>query len=130
MQNGKNYTMKLKGTSLNNVNKFEKNNFASQYEQWLENLLEKSKNIFYSLVLSTNWYKKKDGYIDSVKTIAKLFYESKDTKVVQEVSKYNALTSLQGVYKIFIRVASLNFVVKRAVSIFKTYYSAEAQIEV
>jgi len=45
-------------------------------------------------------------------------------KAAFEVGYYSAISALKGIYKIFVRVASVDFVLKKVKSIFTTYYSS------
>lgn len=86
--------------------------------------------IFQDIVLSTHWYDFDTVYLEPLKKIGELFYENDLKKTAYEIGKASALKALKGVYKIFVKIASVDFVVKRSTTIFSTYYEKPAKIEV
>lgn len=126
-QNGK--VMQIKGTSISNISKFIKLKYPNGYDEWLAKLPKSSNLIFKDIILVSNWYDLLDGYINPIKIAAELFFNNDSSKAAYEISKNSSILSLQGVYKIFVKVASIDFVMKKAVNIFRTFYSSEAKLE-
>jgi hypothetical protein len=122
--------MKIKGTSILNTMSFVKNNFPERYEEWLNSLPDETIAIFKDIVLSTHWYDFDTVYLVPLEKIGELFYENDLVITAHEIGKASALKALKGVYKIFVRIASVDFVVKRSTTIFSTYYEKPAKIEV
>ncbi len=115
--------MNIKGTALISTVNFVKKYFAEQYEEFLFALPEKIHIIFQEGILASNWYPVKEAYIESTITIANLFYNGDVEKAAYELGKFSGFEALKGIYKIFVKIASMDFVLKRLDSIFATYYS-------
>ena len=115
--------MTIKGTSVKSTYNFVKKIHPEQEQLWLDSLTPESKSLMGSPVMSTDWYSIMDGMIVPVQKIADLFYGGDVNKAAFEIGKYSAIEGLKGVYKIFIRMASPIFVLKRSPKIFNTYYS-------
>lgn len=120
--------MEIKGTSLSNISKYIKKHHPNNYEIWIDELPDASKKIFNDIILVSKWFDLTDGYINPVKVAGKLFFDNNIEKAAYEISKHSSIVSLNGVYKIFVKIASIDFVFKRAVNIFKTFYSDEANL--
>jgi len=122
--------MKIKGTSVSNTNDYVKSFFSKQYKEWIEALPEKSKEIFSNPILASNWYDITDSQVEPIKKIAELFYNGNYKETFYRVGKDGANRALNGVYKIFIKIATLEFVIKRATVISSTYYTEDGGIKV
>lgn len=115
-------TMQVKGTSLIATEKFIKHRFGSEgFERFLQALPQPSKELFSSTVLSPNWYHIEDAFYRPMETVCRLFYEGK-ARGARDMGRFSALDSLKGVYKVFARIASVDFVLKKTANIFVTYY--------
>ncbi|MBN2893056.1 MAG: hypothetical protein JXL97_14400 [Bacteroidales bacterium] len=122
--------MEIKGTSVSNVISFVETNYTNKVELFKEKLPEKSRELYDNPVFSSNWYDLDDAYLNPILTIANVFYNNEKIKAANDVGKYSALRALKGVYKIFVQISSVDFVLKRATRIFSTYYAEPAKIEV
>ena len=121
--------MNIKGTSLNGTLNFVKEKFPSRIDEWIEQLPARSRDMFSNVILATHWYPMEEGLIIPTKIISKLFYSGNDKKASYEIGRYSAEEGLKGIYKIFIKIASPKYVLKRSTVIFKTYYQdIDAQI--
>jgi hypothetical protein len=116
--------MKIKGTSVAVTFDFVKSNFPDSVEEWLGNLPESSRTIFKNPIISMQWYPFFEGMIFPTETIGRMFYQNNMQKASYEIGKFSAEKSLKGVYKIFVRIASTSFVLKRTSQIFNTYYDS------
>ena len=116
--------MKIKGTAVKSTQEFVKIKFPDRYNEWLESLPEESRIIYKDVVLSGNWYDLVDSILKPTKKIAELFYDSETNKLAYSIGKESALQALSGIYKIFVKIASVDFVLKKVKSIFTTYYSS------
>ncbi len=121
--------MDIKGTAVISTEKFVKENHPDKYQDWLDSLPENSKNLFKDGILAGNWYPLNDAVIIPTKKIGEIFFNNNIENAFYEVGVFSAKYALKGVYKIFVRVASVDFVLKRLTSIFSTYYS-EGKIEI
>lgn len=115
--------MTIKGTSVKSTYNFVNKTHSAQEQLWLDSLPETSRELMTSAVMSTQWYPIIDGMITPVQKIADLFYDGDENRTAYEVGKFSAIEGLKGVYKIFVKMASPIFVLKRSPRIFNTYYS-------
>jgi len=113
--------MQIKGTALKTTEDFVKKNFLNGYTQWLNSLPKNIADFYNNGILIANWYPL-DAVILPTKKIAELFYNNDYQKAAFEVGYFSAIESLQGIYKIFVKIASIDFVIKRTTSIFSTFY--------
>lgn len=114
--------MKIKGTSLTSTYDFVKNTFPLRLDEWLQDLPTRSRELYTKMILATHWYPIQEGMIIPTKSIAKLFYDGNEKKASYNIGLYSADEGLKGIYKIFIKIASPNYVLQRSSRIFKTYY--------
>ena len=115
--------MEVKGTAVKSIKEYVKKKHESQYQQWLEHLPEDSKKILNSVIFANNWYPMKDAAVEPTKAIAKLFHQNDIKKAALQSGRYSAEAALNGVYKIFVKVASPNYIMQRAGRVFTSYYS-------
>ncbi|RPH33780.1 MAG: hypothetical protein EHM93_03855 [Bacteroidales bacterium] len=114
--------MEIKGSAVKATPDFVKEKFGARYNEWVKLLPEKSKNIIEQPIYATTWYSLTDSVIVPTQKVAELFYAGNSAKAASEIGRYSADVALKGVYKIFVRVSSPQFVLSRASSIFSTYY--------
>lgn len=122
--------IQIKGTSLKYLIDFISSTFHNQYDKWFAELPDQSKAIFKDLIFSTRWYDLNFGHVEAIKTIGKVFYGGDYNKAAYELGKFGGRKALSGIYKIFIRIPSLDFVIKKVSSITSTYYSKQIHFEI
>ncbi len=116
--------MEIKGTAVKSTKEFIKSRFLDRYQQWENALPEKSRVYYTSAILSGNWYPLRDAILIPTRIAGDLFFEGDYAKAGFELGRESALEALQGIYKIFVKIASVDFVLKRVKTIFSTYYSS------
>lgn len=114
--------MEIKGSAVKATPDFVKEKFGSRYNEWVKSLPEASRNIIEQPIYATTWYSLTDSVIIPTQKVADLFFGGNSSKAANEIGRYSADVALKGVYKIFVRVSSPQFVLSRASSIFATYY--------
>lgn len=114
--------MEIKGSAVKATLDFVKEKFGSRYSEWVKSLPEKSRIIIEQPIYATTWYSLTDSVILPTQKVADLFYAGNSAKAANEIGRYSAEVALKGIYKIFVRVSSPQFVLSRASSIFSTYY--------
>jgi hypothetical protein len=114
--------MKIKGTSVLSTLHFVKTKFPSQIQIWIESLPEDSKKIFSNPIIAAQWYAFIPGMIEPTEKIGEMFYNGDKTKTAYETGKFSAEEGLKGIYKIFVKIASTKFVLRKTSQIFNTYY--------
>ena len=118
--------MQIKGSSINSTLNFIVTKFPERKSDWLSMLPEKSNDIFGVPVYTAKWYPFIEGMILPTKTAAMLFYGGDNEKASYEIGKFSAEEGLKGIYKLFVRVASTSFVLRKTTNIFNTYYDGAA----
>lgn len=114
--------MEVKGTSVRGTYDFVKNNFPLHFEKWKEELPSGARNIMNSLILTNKWYPIKEGLIDPIETVSKMFYNNDVQYTGFYMGSYHAEHSLKGIYKFFVRMNNPIFIVERGVDVFNTYF--------
>jgi len=114
--------MQVKGTALRTTRDFVKTRFPEFYEKWLNSLTPDSKKIFSSTIDATAWYPYKEGYSIPVESIMELCYHGDRKTGGDELGSWSAEVSLKGFYKVFLLIASPQFLLQRASKIFTTFY--------
>ena len=123
--------MEVKGTALKTTRDFIKTQFPDQYDKWIESLTPDSRKIFTSTLDATAWYPFREGYSIPVKKIIELCYGEDIKTGGEQLGSYSAETALKGFYKVFLLIASPQFLMQRASKIFTTFYNpcqVEAEI--
>jgi len=120
--------MQIKGTAVRTTEQFMKKMHPDKLFEWKKNLPSESKPFFKDVVNFTKWYPLTESVIYPTETVAKVLNLKKE-EAAKELGHYSAIEALKGVYKIFIRISSPQFVISRASQVFSTYYD-EAQINI
>ena len=114
--------MKVKGTLITSVQGYVKENFPGRYQEWINSLPAESKSIYTSAVMATEWYPYQEGLIKPTSLAAKLFFGNDIKKVSWEIGRYSAEVGLKGIYKVFILIATPQFIMKRGGKILSSFY--------
>jgi hypothetical protein len=114
--------MQVKGTAVRTTRDFVKTNFPGSYEKWLNALTPESKKIFTSMLDATAWYPYKEGYLIPVGKIMQICYNNDIKTGGDQLGSWSAEVSLKGFYKVFLMIASPQFLLQRATKIFTTFY--------
>lgn len=113
---------KIKGSSVNNLLLYVKEIHGENYSKWFENLPKDSKEILSNPVLHTQYYNLKDARIVPMQILADICYEGNIEKVAYDSGIFGGKKALSGIYSIFIKIPSIEFIIKRATTIIQTYY--------
>ena len=114
--------MKVKGTIVTSVQEFIKENFPNRYQEWIDNLTAESKSIYTNAILATEWYSYEDGLIKPTELAAKFFNNSDVKKASWDIGRYSAEVGLRGIYKVFVLIATPQFIMKRGSKILSSFY--------
>ncbi|MEA2043684.1 MAG: hypothetical protein U9N85_14175 [Bacteroidota bacterium] len=82
---------------------------------------EESASIYAGLIMPSAWYPLKEAFLIPIEQMGVLFYDSVEEAAV-ESGKHSAESSLKGIYKIFVKVLSPSYVIKRGTNVFSSYY--------
>lgn len=114
--------MKVKGTILTSVQGFIKENFPNRYQEWIDALPAESQQIYNKSILATEWYSYRDGLIAPSEVLATLFYNNDLKKSSWKIGRYSAEIGLKGIYKVFVFIATPQFIIKRGGKILSSFY--------
>lgn len=114
--------MKVKGTIITSVQGFVKENFPNRYQEWVDGLPNESKSLFTGIIKATEWYPYQEGLIKPTELLAKLFYNNDVLKAAWNTGRYSAEVGLTGIYKVFVLIATPQFIMKRAGKILSSFY--------
>lgn len=114
--------MQVKGTSIKTTRDFVKAKFPNRYNEWMKALPADSQKMYTNMVNVSEWYDLKPAYTDPLDKIVELFYKQNAQKGGEEMGKYSAEIGLKGVYKVFLLVASPQYLMKRATRTMETFY--------
>lgn len=115
--------MQVKGTAVKSIKEYVQNKYASRENEWIQSLPESSSKLMAGGIFANNWYPMKDAAVEPTKAIAKMFYNNDIKRAALECGRYSAEVGLRGVYRIFVKVASPNYIMQRAGRVFTSYYS-------
>ncbi len=115
--------METKGTAIKNLQGYLIEQLGQdKFKEFIDLLPEKSKEIHNGVILNTRWYDLKDSIIVPFRIYVEMINGDFDQEFYA-VGKDSAQRNLSGIYRFFISVASVDFVIKRAAIIFSTYYN-------
>ncbi len=114
--------MQVKGTSIITTRDFVKETFPSKYTDWIKSLPVESQKIYESAVRVSDWYEIKPAYYDPMDKIVEQFYNFNAQKAGEELGKFSAKVALTGIYKVFLFVATPQYLMKRASRMVETFY--------
>jgi hypothetical protein len=114
--------MDVKGTAINSIPEFIVKKFGKEgFNQWLAAINEKARKVYEGNVLAGNWYPMKEVMVEPTRMMCELFYHG-DVKGAREGGRYSAELGLKGVYRIFVKFGSPEFLIRKASAIFTSYY--------
>jgi hypothetical protein len=114
--------MDVKGIAVINTRDFVKTKFPQRYENWVNSLPLESQKIYKANIGATTWYSMVDAYIIPLDKIVETFYENDAQRGGNELGTYSATSALKGIYKIFLLVATPQYLMKNATKILSSYY--------
>lgn len=114
--------MEIKGSALISTKDFIKKNFGDDgYEKWLTELSENTAKIYSGSILLSKWYPLKEGLIEPSRVMCNMFFKS-DVKGAWQAGRHSADYSLKGIYRLFVKMGSPQFIVKKASLILPLFY--------
>lgn len=114
--------MEIKGSAVKFTLDFVKANFYDSYNGWLEELPPVSRLILGEPIYATRWYQLMDAVIIPTQKVGDLFYNGNHTLAAREIGRFSSDAALKGMYKIFVRINTPQFLISRAANIFTTFY--------
>ncbi|MBI9055415.1 MAG: hypothetical protein JEY96_16450 [Bacteroidales bacterium] len=114
--------MQVKGTGIKTTKEFVKSNFPDGYDNWIKSLSVKSKKLYSVNTQYASWFPIHEAYIEPTDKILELFYNGNRKEGADAIGRFSADYALKGIYKVFLLVASPQFLMKRATKIITTFY--------
>jgi hypothetical protein len=115
--------MKVKGTSITTTRNFVKEKFPTQYNDWMKSLPAESQKLYTGVVNVSDWFDIKPAYYDPMNKIIEQFYNNNAQKGGEDLGKFSANVTLNGVYKVFLLVATPQYLIKKASRMVETFYT-------
>lgn len=118
--------MEIKGSALASVPEFVKSKFGTDgFRTWLNRLGETARDVYSYPVNLIAWHPLLPLLSEPTRHICDIFYE-KDIAGAREAGRFSADFALHGIYKLFVKLGSVESLVKRASIILPTYYRPSA----
>lgn len=114
--------MKVKGIAIKSLKEYVYEHHPEQLDEWLNALPEASKEIHSEIILPTHLYDVSDAILKPTEVAGVMFFNGDVKKAAHVMAKYGGLKALKSLYRIFVQIASIDFVIKRTTSVFATYY--------
>lgn len=121
--------MQVKGTSIKTTRDFVKSKFPNRFDEWIKSLPLESQNIYNSVVRIADWYDIHAAYYEPMNKITELFYSNNAQKAGEELGLFSAKIALTGIYKVFLLVATPQYLINRALRMMGTFYTP-SEVEV
>ena len=96
-----------------------------EYEWWLDKLSPEVARTFRFNLSASGWYPLHEYLVEPTEAYCYMFHNG-DMKGAWEQGKFNADYSLNGMYKIFMKLGSVEFIMNRAVKILPAFYKPSA----
>jgi hypothetical protein len=115
--------MQVKGIGLITTNDFVKSKHPNEHADWVNSLPLQSKEYYSTLISATGWYPFYEGFLVPMKSIADRFFASNEIEAANQLGRFSAENALTGIYKIFLMIASPEYLIKKGSQIFARYYN-------
>lgn len=117
--------MNIKGTAVISLPKYVERFHKMRYQEWIDSLSPASKSIHMTPIMAGQMYPLYEALIHPTEQICNLFFNGNE-KGAWELGKFSADYALHGFYKIFLRLGSPSFIIKRSPNVFASYYEDSA----
>ncbi len=121
--------MKVKGTGIKTTKEFVLQKFPSRFNEWVNGLSPETRKMYSEVLDIGGWYPINGAYYEPMDKIAQLFYGNNSIKAGDELGRFSADYALKGIYKVFLLVASPQYLMKKAASMMQAFYNP-SEIEV
>ncbi len=119
--------MEVKGTAVRSTPLFVRKQFGRRFDEWIGSLSGKSAEIMKSKVETDLWYPLQEAFVEPTRKICNLFFKG-DQRGAWELGRFSSDYALWGLYRLFVRIGSPGYMIKRASTIFSTYYRPSQMI--
>ncbi|MCK4642327.1 hypothetical protein KAU32_01695 [bacterium] len=116
--------MEVKGAAVLPLREYVKKHYPNKYDEWYASLPERSRDILENPFVGA-WYPMEDAVTIPTKAIVDKLCDG-DMQVTYDLGIFSAEFALTGIYKIFVKMGSPSFIIKKASVIFPSYYKPSA----
>ncbi|MBN1596205.1 hypothetical protein JW933_09795 [candidate division FCPU426 bacterium] len=114
--------MEVKGTAVAVMPVFLRKKFQEEgFQRWLQALSPEAQDIYSQPILSSVWYNLQTHLLEPTVTLCDLFYDG-NKQGAFEVGQFSAEYALKGIYRLFVKMGSPEFILKKAAVIMTNYY--------
>lgn len=114
--------MNAKGTLVSAIKRYVKDHHAGDYDRWIENLPEGSRKIYSDTVMATDWYPLEEAVVIPTQIVAQMFFDGNVEAASRASGRHSARVSLTGIYKVFVLIATPQYIMKRGGKIMASFY--------
>ncbi len=114
--------MEVKGVAIKSNIDFFREKYNSYYASFLEKLDDDVRVVYEGRVDIAQWYEIKNYYLKPMQIFADVAKVEDNIEFAKSIGIYSANVTLTGIYKIFIFMATPQYVLKKASSMMKTFY--------
>jgi len=114
--------MQVKGSALASMPKYVRKQFGKEgLELWYSKLAPQTRIVFEKTLKESAWYPLRDMIVAPTSVICQLFFNW-DFKGAWDLGRYSADYGLRGIYRLFVKFGSPEFLINKAGTILPTYY--------
>jgi hypothetical protein len=113
--------MEVKGTAVRSTPLYVRQRFGSRFDEWLDSLPPASREIIGNKISTNDWYSLNDALVVPTQKVCDIFYDG-EARAAWELGRFSAEYALWGLYRLFVRIGSPTYLIKRAGEIFGTYF--------
>jgi hypothetical protein len=110
----------IKGSAMAGVMAIAKKQGDEFYRKWLAQLSEEERQAFHRL-LPVKWYPITLNENNGVSVLAKMLFPN-DPKAFRKIGALQVRESVNTIYKIFMNLPSVDFLISRAVQVWRTFH--------
>jgi hypothetical protein len=120
--------MEVKGTAIVTMPMFIRERFGEAgHATWLAALEPEAQKAFREPILPSNWYPLKATFTEPSRIMCRLFFAG-NLRGAWENGRYSAAYGLRGIYKFFVKLGTVDFIIKKASIILPTYYHPSTMV--
>lgn len=118
--------MEVKGTALASIPKFVMDRFGKKgFDRWIEALQAEPRELYRYPIREDQWFPLTQMMSVPTRAICDLFFEG-SIDGAWEGGRYSADYALHGIYRLFVKIGSVESLINRASVILPTYYRPSA----
>jgi hypothetical protein len=114
--------MEVKGRAIMTLPLFIRENFGDEeYARWFDGLSAEAAEVYRGTIYPSTWYALKPLLATPTRLLCDMFYEG-DPKGAWACGGFSADHALRGLLRLFVKVGSPGFIIKRARELITSYY--------